>query len=165
MRQAGLLLALLAAATQLQACATMGSPDARRGQAGPVSWEIVDLRQSLEDNGTSMRWSFTFVFRNTGASSFDFERVEIGSRAGGPSDDVTGGMETVPFARRLETGSELRVGQKESWGCRQCAPGHLPRLFSEGVIVYYTFFGQDGAGSRVRVPIAMRFDSSVGTRE
>jgi len=165
MRHTVLVLGLLAVMTQLAACATSGVPGVMKGESGPVAWQIEDLRQTLDESGTVMRWNFMFVFKNTGSAPFNFESVEVGSRAGGPSDDVTGGMATVPFAHRLEPGGELHLNQSESWGCRQCAPAHLPRLFSEGVIIYYTFLGHDATGSAVRVPIAMRLDSSVGERE
>jgi hypothetical protein len=164
MRHAGLLLALLAAATQLPACATTGSPDARKGQSGSVNWEIVDIKQTLTENGYRMRWDFTVVLRNTGDIAVNFERVEKATRAGGSVDSISGGMSTVPYKHRLEPAGELRVRQGESWGCSPCAPGHLPRFFSDGIIVYYTLFGRDAAGSDVRVPIALRLNSSVGER-
>jgi hypothetical protein len=167
MRHAGLILALLAITTQLPACAAggTGSLGVSRGQSGPVAWEIIDMKQTLEDNGFRMRWNFTIVFKNTASVPFDFERVETGSRAGGPADDIIGGIATVPFAQHLEPDGEMRLTQSESWGCPQCPPGHLSRVFSDGVIVYYAFLGHDGAGGSVRVPIAIRFDSSVGERK
>ena len=165
MRHTGLVLALLAAATQLPACATTGNPDELRGRSGAVTWEIVDIRQRLEANGSLMRWDFIVVFKNTGGLPFDFERVEVGSRPGGSVDAIIGGMETVPFAQRLEPDGELRIQQSQSWGCSQCAPGHLPRFLGDGVIAYYTFLGHDSAGGAVRVPIAVRLNSSVGTRQ
>jgi hypothetical protein len=64
MRHAGMIFALLAAGTQLTACATAGSPGALQGQAGVVAWEIVDTKQTLEENGFRMRWDFTLVFKD-----------------------------------------------------------------------------------------------------
>jgi hypothetical protein len=136
MRHAGILLALLAAATQLPACATTGSPGVMQGQPGPVAWEIADVQRVLEENGFRMRWNFTLVFKNVGGVPFDFERVEVNSRAGGPSDDTIGGMATVAFVHRLEPGAVLKVTESETWGCSQCPPGRLSRVFSDGVIVY-----------------------------
>jgi hypothetical protein len=165
MRTSGLVLALLTPVIELTtACAMTGSPWTMQGQSGPIAWEIADPRQALEENGTRMRWNFTFVLKNTGVDPFDFERVEVGSRAGGPAD-IMGGMATEPFARHLEPGGELRVTENETWGCPQCPPGRLARVFSDGVIVYYTWFGHDGAGRNVRVPIAVHFNSSFGARE
>jgi len=146
MRHAGMIFALLAAGTQLTACATAGSPGALQGQAGVVAWEIVDTKQTLEENGFRMRWDFTLVFKNTGEIAIDFERVEHGSRAGGPVDGIVGGLATAPFAHRLEPGGEFRISQNESWGCPQCGPGRLPRIFSDGIIVYYTLLGHDAGG-------------------
>ena len=126
MRHAGILLALLAAATQLPACATTGSPGVMQGQSGPVAWEIADMQQVLEENGFRMRWNFTLVFKNVGGVPFDFERVEVNSRAGGPSDDTIGGMATVAFVHRLEPGAVLKVTESETWGCSQCPRDPYP---------------------------------------
>src|SRR5262249_7016832 len=102
MRHAGLVLALLAVTTQIAACAAIGSSDALKGQSGPVAWDVIEIQQSLEGNGYWMRWDFTLFFKSIGATAVDFERVEHGSRAGGPVDDVVGGMSTTPFSQRLE---------------------------------------------------------------
>jgi predicted small secreted protein len=164
MRHAGLLLALLATATQLPACVTTaGSPGDMKGQSGPVTWEIVDIRQSLEDNGSKMRWDYNLVFKNVSDMAVEFERMETNSRAGG-SVDMFGGIDTTPFARQLAPRGELRVNRSWTFSCSRCAPGHMPRFFGDGVIVYHTFFGHDGAGRDVRVPIAIRLNSSVGVR-
>jgi hypothetical protein len=74
-------------------------------------------------------------------------------------------MDTVPYAQHLEPGAGPRVRQSQSWSCQQCAPGHLPRFYSDGIIVYYTLLGHDAAGGGVRVPVALRLNSSVGKRE
>ena len=162
MRHAGLVLALLTAATHLPACAVGGSTRALRGQSGPVAWEIVDIQQELEEHGSRMRWTFSIVLKNTGDSGIAFEQVEIGSRAGGTVDSISGGMGTEPFAQRLEPGGELRIARSQSWGCPLCAQAHLDRVFADGVIVYYTLVGRDEAGGGVRVPIAIRLDSERG---
>ena len=165
MRHAGLVLALLTAATHLPACTVGESTRALRGQSGPVTWEIVDIQQELEEHGSQMRWNFSIVLKNTGDTGIAFEQVEIGSRAGGSVDSISGGMGTAPFAQRLEPGGELRIAQSQAWGCSQCAQAHLDRVFADGIIVYYTLFGRNEAGSGVRVPIALRLDRSVGKRQ
>jgi len=136
----------------------------QRGESDSVVWEVIDIRQSLEDNGLRMRWRFALVLKNTGAAPIDFERMEIASRRGG-SGDIHGGMNSTAFARHLEPGAELRISRSESWGCPQCAPGSLSRFFSDGIIVSYTLRGHDTAGEGVRVPIAVRLNSSVGERQ
>ena len=73
-------------------------------------------------------------------------------------------MSTVPYQHRLEPAGELRVRQGESWGCSPCAPGHLLQFFSDRIIVYSILFGRDAAGGDVRVPTALRLNSSVGER-
>jgi hypothetical protein len=164
MRRVGPVLVVLAAATHLPACAAGGSGRELRGQSGAVAWEIVDIRQELEPGGSRMRWDFSLVFWNTGAAGIAFERVDIASQAGGTVDSISGGMGTVKLAQRLEPGAEWRVRRSESWGCPQCAPAHLPRFFSDGIVMHYTLFGRDDAGLAVRVPVAIRLNSGVGQR-
>lgn len=165
MRHVGILVALLAAATHLASCASGASSRELRGASGPVSWEIVDIRQALEENGSQMRWTFSIVLTNTGPRAILFEQVEIGSQAGGTVDSISGGMGTEPFAHRLEPAGELRIQQSESWSCPQCPQAHLHRTFADGIIKYYTLSGRDDVGTRVRVPIVLRLDRSVGARE
>ena len=116
MRHAGLVVALLTAATHLPACAVGGSPREPRGESGPVSWKIVDIQQELEAHGSQMRWTFSIVLTN---------------------------------------GSDTGI----------CAPTDLHRIFTDGVIVYYTLVGRDDRGGGVRVPIAIRLNRSVGERQ
>lgn len=164
MRQAGLAALLLVGAAHLAACTAGSAGRDSRGQSGSVAWEVADVRQSLEQNGARMRWDFWLVLRNTGDTGIRFEQAQIGSRAGG-AGDVSGGMGTTSFTARLDAGGELRIPRSESWTCRDCNPAHLPRFFADGIIVYYTLLGRDDRGNRVRVPVAIRFDSSVGQRQ
>ena len=166
MRHVGIVVALLAAGMHLPACAVGGSTRELRGQSGSVSWEIVDIRQGLEDNGRRMSWTFSLVLRNTGNIPIAFEHMELGTRTGGTRDyGISGGMGTAPFAERLEPGAETRTRLSHSWGCSECAPAHLHQFFSDGIIVHYTAIGRDDTGGGVRVPIAIPLNSSVGERQ
>jgi len=136
----------------------------QRGESDSVVWEVVDIRQSLEENGLRMRWRFALVLKNTGGAPIDFERMETVQRRVG-SGDIYGGMNSTALSRHLEPGAELRISRSESWGCPQCGPGSLPRFFSDGIIVSYTLRGHDAAGESVRVSIAVRLNSSVGERK
>jgi hypothetical protein len=40
----------------------------------------------------------------------------------------------------------------------------LRRIFADGITLYYTLLGRDDAGSAVKVPVAIRLNSSLGTR-
>jgi len=164
MRHAGLVVALLTAAMHLPACAVGGSPREPRGESGPVSWKIVDIQQELEAHGSQMRWTFSIVLTNGSDTGIGFEQVEIGSQAGGTAEGFSGGMGTEWFAERLEPGAELRIRRSHSASCPFCAPTDLHRIFTDGVIVYYTLVGRDDRGGGVRVPIAIRLDRSVGER-
>ena len=55
MRHLGHLVALLTVTALLSACATVDAARTLRGQAGRVAWEIVDIKQALEDQGFLMR--------------------------------------------------------------------------------------------------------------
>ena len=164
MRHLGRLAALLTVAALLSACAAGEASRTLRGQAGRVAWEIVDIEQALEDQGFLMRWTFTIVLRNPTDVGIAFEQVETATQAVGTVDSISGGMGTQPFARRLDAGGELRIRPSQVWGCPLCPQGDLRRIFANGITLYYTLLGRDDAGGEVKVPVALRLDSSVGTR-
>ena len=159
MRHVRFVLTLLAVGIQLTACAGV-----QRGESDSVTWEVVDIRQSLEENGYRMRWTFALLLRNTGTVPVDFERMERVMRPGG-SGDIYGGMDSTTFSRHLDPGAEFRISRNESWGCPRCPAGELPRLFSDGVVINYTLRGHDATGEGVRVLIRVRLNSSVGERK
>jgi hypothetical protein len=64
MRRTGILLLSLAVAAPLAGCAAVTSGRDLRGESGQVAWEVVDLRQRMEENGTRMRWEYVVVLRN-----------------------------------------------------------------------------------------------------
>jgi hypothetical protein len=146
------------------ACAIGDATRALRGQAGRVAWEIVDIEQALEDRGILMRWTFTIVLRNPSDIGTAFEQVDRATQAAGTVASISGGMDSQPFARRLEAGGELRIRPSQAWGCPLCPQGDLRRIFADGIILYYTLLGRDDAGGAVTVPVAIRLDSSVGAR-
>jgi hypothetical protein len=88
------------------------------------------MKQSRDGGGAQMRWDYSIVLKNAGNARIEIEQIEFGGRAGG-TGDISGGMGTAPFARRLAPGGELRIDQSDSWGCPECVPAHLPRVFAE----------------------------------
>jgi hypothetical protein len=40
----------------------------------------------------------------------------------------------------------------------------LRRIFADGIVLHYTLLGRDDAGGAVKVPVAIRRNSGVGTR-
>ena len=165
MRYVGRLAALWTVAALLSACAAGEASRTLRGQAGRVTWEIVDIEQALEDRGLLMRWTFTIVLRNPTDVGITFEEVETATEAGGMVSSIYGGMGTQPFAQRLDAHGEFRIRPTQLWGCPLCPPADMWRLFAGGVIFYYTLLGRDDAGGKVKVPVSVRLDSSVGTRQ
>ena len=164
MRHLRHLVALLTVTALLWACATGDAARTLRGQAGRIAWEIVDIEQALEDQGFLMRWTFTIVLRNASDVGIAFEQVEMATQAAGTVDSIWGGMGTQPLAQRLEPGSELRIRPSQAWGCPLCPQADLRRIFADGIVLYYTLLGRDDAGGAVKVPVAIRLNSSVGTR-
>jgi hypothetical protein len=162
MRRAGLVGALLLATAHLPACAVGGSSPAPRGEAGVVAWKIVDIQQEIGKQGSWMRWTFSIVLTNRGATGIGFEQVEIASQAAGTADGLSGGMGTEWFAQRLEPGAELTIRRSHVAACTFCAPPDLQRVFADGVVVYYTLVGRDDRGAGVRVPVAIRLNQRVG---
>jgi hypothetical protein len=162
-RHARHLAALVTVIALVSACATGDASRALRGQAGHVLWEIVDVEQAVEDHGFLMRWTFTIVLRNPSDVGIAFEQVEAVTQAAGTVDSIWGGMGVRPFAQRLEAGGELRIRPSQAWGCPLCPQGELRRIFADGILFYYTLLGRDDAGGAVKVPVAIRLNSSVGT--
>ena len=165
MRYVGRLAALWTVAALLSACAAGEASRTLRGQAGRVTWEIVDIEQALEDRGLLMRWTFTIVLRNPTDVGIAFEEVETATQAVGTVSSIYGGMDTRPFAQRLDAHGELRIRPTQLWGCPLCPQAEMHRIFADGVMFYYTLLGRDDAGGEVKVPVAVRLDSSVGTRQ
>ena len=163
MRRADIVLLWLAIAAPLVGCAT--SERDLRGGSGQVAWEIIDVRQRMEENGARMRWDYTLVLRNRGVTVVTFERMELGVRAAGSVDDIWGGMDSRPFTGQLDPNRELRVSRSDSWGCPRCGPGELPRFFADGIIRAITFTGRDALGVPVKVNVQIRLNSGVGTRQ
>jgi hypothetical protein len=161
MRRAWRVLSSLAIAVGLAGCAAATSG---RG-SDQVAWETTDVRQRLEESGTRMRWDYTLVLRNRGATAITFEQMELGVRAAGSVDDIWGGMETRPFTRTLDPNGEMRVARSDSWGCPRCGPGDMPRFFADGIVRFITFTGRDAQGQPLKVNVRIPLHSGVGTRQ
>jgi hypothetical protein len=160
---AAVLVQALVIAAYLAGCAATNAGRDLRGESGPVAWEVVDVRQSREENAARMRWDYTLVLRNRGASAIAFERVDVGSQAVG-TVDVWGGMSSQAFTHRLKPDGEIRLSRSDTWGCPHCDASHLRHLLRSGFIRFLTFTGRDERGAGVKVSIRVRLDSSVGAR-
>jgi hypothetical protein len=128
------------------ACAT--TPDGGRlaGSSGPVSWEVVDLRQRLSPDGRKIRWYFTVVLRETEGKTIQFERWQA---------NVYGLRDTTPaesrFDRQLAPRSEVRLN-------------YSPYLYSGtggAMIVFYRYLGKDDGGRSVTVDVRIPLSGIV----
>ena len=161
MRHLRHLVALLTVTALLSACATGDAARTLRGQAGRVAWEIVDIEQALEDQGFLMRWTFTIVLRNPSDVGIAFELSEMATHAVGTVDSIWA-------PSRLPSASNPAV----SCGSARARPGAAPsarradlrRIFADGIVLHSTLLGRDDAGGAVKVPVAIRRNSGVGTR-
>src|SRR5262245_28601479 len=58
-------------------CASGGTsnPERFEGSAGQVTWEVVDIVQSVSADSRSIRWDYTIVLRETSGTSIEFEKI------------------------------------------------------------------------------------------
>jgi hypothetical protein len=109
-----------------------------------------------------MRWNYTILLRNRGATVITFEQMDVGTQAM-YSGSIRGGIQSRPFDRRLEPNQELRVSRSESWTCDRCAPSEAARFFRQGFVQTITFTGREATGATVKVPARVPLSSSFGT--
>jgi hypothetical protein len=164
MSRARFVLWSLAVSGLLAGCAAVTAGREPRGESGSIAWEIVDVRQSLEENGARMRWDYTVVLRNRGSTFVAFEWMALASRARGNAD-TWGGMGGQAFYRKLEPEQEIRVSRTDTWGCPRCGPNELGNFFASGIIRDITFTGRDAQGDAVKVLVRIPLNSSVGKRQ
>jgi hypothetical protein len=166
MREASCFWALFVVAmgVLLESCA-VGRADLRRGEAGPIVWEVTDIRQTVEDRGNRLRWNYTLVLKNIGSTAVTFDQMTLVTMT--PSGNVSGGHSTRPFSQRLEPGAEVReVNNSYSHGCVQnCDPGWVQQMLRAGVSRNIQLQGSDASGRPVTPMIHLRLDSSVGMRQ
>jgi hypothetical protein len=124
-----------------------------RGESGPITWEIRDVRQRLEQNGSRMRWDYTILLHNRGATPVIFDRMDLGLQPAGNQQNVYGGIDSRSFVRHIDPNGELRVPRNDSWECPRCGASQLPQFFSQGIIRWITFTGQDMQSVPVTVEV------------
>jgi hypothetical protein len=163
MRQGKTLLVPLALFACLVACAT--TEHAFRGESGPITWEIVDARQRMEESGSRMRWDYTILLRNHGQTAIIFERMDLALQPAETASNVWGGIDSRSFTRHIDPNGELRVPRSDSWSCPRCGASELPRFFAAGIIRWITFTGQDMQSMPIKVEVRIRLNSSVGARQ
>jgi tetratricopeptide (TPR) repeat protein len=145
------------AALLITGCATGGSQGIAllSGTSGGVSWEIVDVSQA-GDPGKEVRWSYTLVLRGTG-TAIQFETLQTGSEGRA----IEGGVDTQPFAERLEEKGRLLIDG--SYAIHWDSGPTFDSL--DRVQIFYRLSGKDALGAPVRVDIRFLLDRGTGTRK
>jgi hypothetical protein len=146
---------LLAVVSLSVGCAVSGPP---KGQTGPVAWEVVDIVQTWEEQGTRLRWDYVVALTNSGSRGIYLRRMEITSQG----RDIYGGMGTERLDLRLEPGQTLRLTRSDDFGCPQCAAADLPALMSEGLTKFLTIHGLVDGGDEVSVVVRIPLNSGLG---
>ena len=165
MRRTDIVLLLLAVAALLAGCAAVTSERELRGGSGQVAWEVIDVRQRMEESGTRMRWEYTILLRNHGKSAVIFERMDLALQSAEAASNVWGGIDSRSFTRHIDPNGELRVPRSDSWACPRCGASELPRFFAAGIIRWITFTGQDMQSMPIKVEVRIRLNGSVGARQ
>jgi hypothetical protein len=133
-----------------------------KGESDPIAWEATDFRQSLEEQGNRMKWSYTLVLRNTGQATVSFDQVTVIAAPQG-AGIFSGGHQTHPYPRTLGPGAEIREPRSYSLGCTQsCDPQWVRHMLRTGVTQFIEFSGRDETGRAVRSTVRIRLDSTVG---
>jgi hypothetical protein len=134
----------------------------QRGESGPIAWEVVDVRQSLEEQGNQMRWDYTLVLRNTGPTTITLDQTTVITMI--PGGNMFGGHTSRPYSRILRPGGEVcEPNNSYSHRCTQyCDPQKVRQMFRNGVTRVIELRGRDDAGDAVTAILRVRLDSTVG---
>jgi hypothetical protein len=135
----------------------------QQGESDPIAWEATGFRQSLEEQGNRMKWSYTLVLRNTGQATVSFDQVTVIAAPLG-AGIFSGGHQTHPYTRTLRPGAEIREPRSYSLGCTQsCDPQWVRQMLRTGVTQFIEFSGRDETGRAVKSTVRIQLDSTVGT--
>jgi hypothetical protein len=130
------------------------------GTSGTVTWEVVDLRETVSPDGQSTRWDYTVVLQEGAGVGIQFERIEQG--ASGPNLETTA-QDTYPFTRRLEPHAQLLIPHSESLGWALGAGPQFGGLAQGGAItVVRRYVGMDDQGKRVVVSTSVHLQPGPG---
>jgi hypothetical protein len=140
-------------------CASTDTTGGLQGQAGPLTWEVSQVRQARQAD--QITWWYTLVLRNSSTSVIDLQRVTTGTIAPG---DSWGGQSSQPYVRRIAAGDEVRLdNQQFTFSCPNCDSSKAETVFRGGIVLVFQFEGVDDQGKSIRAPVRIRLDSSKGT--
>jgi hypothetical protein len=130
------------------------------GISGPVTWEVVDLRETVSPDGQRTRWDYTVVLEEGAGVGIQFERIEGG--AAGPNLE-TAAQDTHPFTRRLEPHGQLLIPHSETVGWAHGAGPQFGGLAQGGAItVVRRYVGKDDQGKQVVVSTSVHLQPGPG---
>jgi hypothetical protein len=140
-------------------CATTDTTGALQGQAGPLAWEVSQVRQNRQPSQIAR--SFTLLLRNSSSLDIGLLGVATSTIASG---DSWGGQSSHSFVRRIKAGDEWRIeNQQFTFSCPNCDQSKAETSFRTGVVLVFQFEGVDDQGRSSRAPVRIRLDSSTGT--
>ena len=146
---------LLTIALLVSACGTAGG---LRGSAGPVQWEVVDMRRSVTPDSQTLRWDFVVVLKETAGGRVTFERMvtRLVPSSSHP-DAVQGAIQEEPFNQVLGPHLELRVTMSNSL---TFGPGVVPgnTAMRGSMARRWEFIGKDDSERPVRVAVVVTFN-------
>jgi serine/threonine-protein kinase len=123
---------------------------ARQGTAGPVDWEVRDVRHEVAEDGHH-HWSYVLVVHNRSGAGLRFEREERSVQADG--------VETVITRRPLlSSDASLEIAVRDQASLRRDTgfPSHLVR---GDLRVWHRLHGHDELGRPFRVDVRFRLDA------
>ncbi len=137
----------------LLAAGAVATPVRAQTGSGPVSWEVVDITQTVRSDGRGIRWDFLLVLRETKGRAIQFESREslmLGATKSAPR--------AVPYRERLAPNAELKLPLASTI---QSSSG-LPA--AKSVTVRWVFTGKDDAGQPVSFEVRLPLDRGTGRR-
>ncbi len=129
------------------------------GSSGTVSWEIVDVSQTVVP-GQEIRWDYTLILRSQGGA-IQFEMLETGSEGAGE------GVHTSPFTDRLEPRDRLLINssytlQRNKMDSEAFGDPVLGR--QESVRIFHRLSGKDLDGRPVRIDVRFTLHGGLSVR-
>ncbi|HSE95232.1 MAG TPA: serine/threonine-protein kinase [Methylomirabilota bacterium] len=123
---------------------------ARQGTAGPVEWEIQDVRHELAEDGR-YHWSYVLVVHDRSGAGIRFEREERSVQ--------TDGLEPTITSRPLSpSDATLEIAVRDQARVRREA-GFPSRLVRGDLRVWHRLHGRDEFGRPIRVDVRFRLDA------
>jgi hypothetical protein len=131
----------------------IATPGLAQTDAGPVTWEVVDVTQAVRSDGHGIRWQYLLVLRETKGRTIQFETREY---------EVLGATKApprmAPYRERLLPKSELRIPLVTVLQLPTGWPA------ARRVTAVWRFGAKDDAGKPVSFEARVPLDRNTGRR-